>query len=140
MLFVGESGHVHTTERLTLTGHLWYAHGAAAGAVAPFGQSFDLDQVVLSRGDVQLHTGLIGFPHSGHCVPVLTIQNLQEGADAVGRRQKKRKNNMETGDFPCRRGVVPLKNRTRGFLQNHLCSQDRHTECGQSVIHRRAAR
>lgn len=81
-----ESGHVHTTERLTLTGHLWYAHGAAAGAVAPFGQSFDLDQVVLSRGDVQLHTGLIGFLHGGHCVPVLTIQNLQERADAVSQQ------------------------------------------------------
>ena len=66
---------------LKLTGHLWYADGAAAGAVAPLGQSFDLNEVVLSGGDLQLHTGLIGFQYSSSALPVLPINNLEESAD-----------------------------------------------------------
>lgn len=72
---------MHAAEYLELTGHLWYADGAAAGAIAPFGQSFDLNEVVLSGGDLQLHTGLIGFQYSSPAVPVLTIHDLEESAN-----------------------------------------------------------
>lgn len=63
---------------MELTGHLWYADGTAAGAIAPFGQSFDLNEVVLSRGDLQFQTGLIGFQYSGPLMPVLAIHNLED--------------------------------------------------------------
>jgi len=70
------------TQRIfKLTRHLWYAYGTTAGAVAPRGQSFNLDEVVLSRRDLQLQAGLIGFQYGGPAVPVLTIHNLEERED-----------------------------------------------------------
>lgn len=60
-----------------LTWHLWYADGTAAAALAPFAQSFDLNEVVFSSGDLKLHTGFIGLQHRSHAVPGLTIHNLQ---------------------------------------------------------------
>ena len=76
-LLNSNSNHLHAAESLQLTGHLWYADGPAAGAIAPFSQSFDLNEVVLSGGDVELHTGLIGFQYRSPAVPVLTIHHLE---------------------------------------------------------------
>ena len=77
------SNHVHAPECLKLTGHLWYADGATAGSVAPFGKRSDLNEVVLSRRDLQLHTCLIGFQNCSPAMPVLTIHNLVESMDPV---------------------------------------------------------
>lgn len=80
-LFNSNFTHLHAAEDLEHTGHLWYADGATAGAIAPFGQSFDLNEVVFSRGYMQLHTGLIGLHYSGNSMPSLMINNLEEGVD-----------------------------------------------------------
>lgn len=53
--------HLHAAEHLELTRHLWYADGTATAAVAPFSQSFDLNEVGFSSGDLKLHTGFIGL-------------------------------------------------------------------------------
>lgn len=69
----------YAAEYLELTRHLWYEDGTAASAITPFSMNFDLNEVVFSRRDVQLHTGLIGFQYRSHSIPGLTIHNLVEG-------------------------------------------------------------
>lgn len=71
------SNHVRAAECGELTRHVWYADGTAAAALAPFTQSFDLNEAVFSIGDLKLHTGFIGLQHRSHAVPGLTIHNLQ---------------------------------------------------------------
>lgn len=71
------SSHLHAAEHLELTWHLWYAEGTAAAAVAPFSESFDLNEVVFTSGDLKLHTGFIGLQHRSHAVPGLMIHNLE---------------------------------------------------------------
>lgn len=59
-----------------LTGLLWNVDGPTAGSIAPFAQSFDLNEVVVSKRDVQFHTGSTGLQNQGPTVPVGMIHNL----------------------------------------------------------------
>lgn len=63
----------------SLTGHLWYPDGATAAAIPSITQGFDLNEVVLTRGDLQRHAGPVGLHNAGLPKPVLTVQHLETG-------------------------------------------------------------
>lgn len=61
-----------------LTGYLWDSDLLAAAAVAAVAEGFDLDDIILIKGQGQLHGGFICFYDRRAALPVPPVQHLQQ--------------------------------------------------------------